>query len=630
MTPTGEIKAGETNTPDEVGAVQFPEGFPGASWLIARTKHLNSSFKEWFSKDLLNIEDNYKLYELKQVAGTLPNGTVIPVTSAIVDTMTSRIVSSLVPREKFIDAVSTDPESVLTGDYNKQTMVSDFINESITNTVEFKDKCDEAIKTLMLENVTLLETRWTIETKTDKQTQKSIDPITGEEVVIGEEVVTYEEGHPDFVPVSIRSCAWDPRCKTKIKESPWVRIRSMNSINELMQMQQEGIIENVDEVIKKTNKSMTPDSPSDPDAKQSQAVDGKQLPAVGWEDGVWEVDKWYATVAWKKEDGSYAQGEYEFWIVGGDTVVKFRDNLLVPQRKPIVTIKSSRKPGQLMSQGPVDVIKQMQKTLNNNVANLEQLIKNAAYSPTFYEPSSGLDGRRVSLQSNSLIPVLSVKGIERMPPATQAIKEIESYMNFIIDQMRQATAANDQAQGIQNSGADTATEAQILAQGSNTRFGYIVEMINSAMFGDLAEEYFLLWKQFGEKMIVKDGSNDGKGYEIKPEDLKGCYVFKSVPTQSQQAKLQHFAQLKGLVTDLMQLQMQAPQMLMDDSGKMKQLDLYDFLVNQMLPLVGVQARGLFKDATMPMPMMGPPPAMGMPATGEIPPAEPVPGPELVQ
>lgn len=605
----------QTQAPEQVGVIQYPKGFPGSDWLVRKTKHLNNSHKEWFSTLLLDIEDNYKLYEIKQVAGTMPNGTTIPITTSIVDTMTSRAVASLVPRETFVNAVALDPESNLAGDYNKQTMLGDFINESLGNTPDLSDKADEAVKMLFLENVTLLEAKWSIETKLDTSVMRAPDPLMqGPGPIVAQEVVEYECGHPDFEPVSIRMCAWDPRCKTEFNKSPWFRIRSMKSINELFQMQQEGIIENVDEVVKKSNKAMTPENPTDPDAKQSQSVEGRQLPSVGWDDGVWEVDRWWGKVAWKNPEGVWVEGNYEFWLVGGDTVVKFRDNVLVPQRIPVVTVKSSRRPGQLMSQGPVTVIKQMQKALNTNMANLEQLIKNAAYSPTFFTPSSAIDGRKVSLQSNSMIPVLDINGIKRFEPATSAISEIEQFIQFIINEMRQATAANDQAQGIEAGGSDTATEAQILAQGSNNRFAYIIEMINAAMFGGLAQEYYWLWKQFGEpgKMVVKDGSNDGKGYAVQPEDLQGDYIFKPVPTQSQQAKLQHFGQLKALVADLMQLQMTAPQMLQGPDGQLKQLDLYDFMVNQMFPLVGVQARGLFKDAPAPQPM-----AQGLP--GAVPP-----------
>ncbi len=615
------------NTADETGIISYPHGIT-ADWLIQKTKHLNDAHKTWFANSLLNIEDNYKLYELKQVAGTLPNGTNIPIVTEIVDTMVSRLVPPLVNRETFVNAIPIDPDLQAAGDYDTQETVTDFINESIGNTDDFADKIDETLKGLMLEDVAIVETKWSITVKTEQRAQRAPDPMNPiAPPIVSMVPVSYEIGRPDFEPVSIRMMAWDPRCKTSIADSPFIRKRTMVSINGLLQMQKDGVIQDVDEIAKKSNKAMTPENPTDPDAKQSQAVDSRQLPAVGWDDGVWELDEWWGTLAWKDEAGAFKTGEYQFWIVGGDTVVKFRDNPLIPQRKPFATIKASRIPGQLLAKGPVDVVKDMQKALNNNTANLEQLIKNASYSPTFYEPVSGLDGRRVSLQSNSLIPVLSVNGIKRFEPAVQAIDLIQKYIDFIIGQMREATAANDQSQGINTSGSGdtTATEAQILAQGSNTRFGYLTEMINASCFGEIAEQYFYLWKQFGEpgKMVVKDGSNDGKGYLIQPEDLQGCYVFKAVPTQSQQAKLQHFQQLNGFVQQLIQLQMQAPQMLVDNAGKPKQLDLYDFLVNQMLPLVNVQARGLFKDAPPPPQMMlgaGPPAPGPQPMPPSIEPA----------
>ena len=654
--------ADQTNTPSEIAPITYPDGLT-SDWLIGKTKHLNAAHKEWFSKELLNIEDNYKLYELKQVTGTLPNGTTIPRTTSIIDTMTARLVSSLVPREQFVDAVASDAKNLIEGDYDKQETVSDFINETISTTEEFADKCDELLKTLLIENLAVAECRWSIETKTDMKATRAPDPmipsalpapmpdpLTGitppapeppQQPIISIDPVNYEQPRPDFLPVSIRMLAWDPRCKTKISDSPWLRKRTMCSINELFEMQENGIIQDVNDIVKKSNKAMTPENPTDPDAKQSQAVNSTQLPAVGWDDGVWELDEWWASLPWKDKAGKWQRGEYQFWVVGGDTVVKFRPNPLLPQRKPFVTIKISRKPGQLMSQGPINVIKEMQKDLNNTMANLGQLNKNAAYSPTFYEPVSGLDGRRTSLQSNALIPVLSVNGIKRFDPAVAAISLLTKYIEFIIGQMNESTAANDQAQGIDSGPASqTATAAQILSSGSNTRFGYITEMANASLFGEcgIANEFFLFWKQFGEpgKMVVKDGSNDGKGYLIQPEDLEGGYIFKPVPTQSQQAKAQLYAQRKGVLQDALMMQMQNPALLKDSNGVQKQVQAYDFITQQMLPLINVQGRGLFVDAPPPAPMpMGPPPGQApppaMPGQGAPPapmPMAPMPAPAI--
>ncbi len=598
---------GTNDTPDEIGAIVYPDG-TNADWWVTKTKHLNEGHKKWFEKDILNIEDNFKIYELKQVAGTMPNGTTIPSTTSIVDTMTSRVVSSLVPRETFVSAVALDPELVMAGDVNKQELVTDFINESISTTTDFADKCDELFKTLFLENVVFAECKWELQEKEELKAVRGVDPMIamagGQQPIVDIQPNSYTLGRPGFSPLSVRMCAWDPRVKIRVSESPWFRKREMVSINGLMALEKDGVIENVDAIVKKSNKAMTPENPSDPDARQSQAVDGKQLPSIGWDDGVWELDIWWVDAAWKDSAGEYQTGKFELWIVGGDTVVKLRPNVLVPQRIPVVTIKSSRRPGQLLAQGPVDVVKQMQKAMNNNVANVEQLIKNAAYSPTFYTPSSGIDGRRVSLQSNSMIPVLDISGIKRFEPAVDAIKIIEGWIDFLIAQMREATAANDQSQGIQGEGVDTATEAQILAQGSNTRFGYIIESINAATFAQgIAPEFLMLWKQFGEpgQMVVKDGSNDGKGYEVQPEDLAGCYIFKPVLAQTQQAKQQKFGQLSAIAEKIGAIR---PGMLKDNNGVVKELDLYGFLTQTLLPLADVQPRSLFRDAAVQGPMIG--------------------------
>ena len=536
--------------------------------------------------------------------------------------MTSRVVSSLVPREQFVSAVNLDPDAILSGDTNKQELVTDFINESISTIPDFADKYDEAIKTLFLENVVFFETKWKIETKTGQNITRNVDPLADPsqpQPITGVEDYTYTCGRPDAEPLSMRMCAWDPRVKTKVSDSPWFRKREMVSINGLFALQRDGVIQDVETIVQKSNKSMTPENPTDPDARQSQAVDGKQLPAVGWDDGVWELDTWWVDAAWKDSQGKDQTGKFELWVVGGDTVVKFRPNILVPQRTPIVTVKSSRKPGQLLAQGPVDVVKQMQKGINNDRAQAEQLIKNAAYSPTFYTPSSGIDGRRVSLQSNSMIPVLDINGIQRFEPAVEAIEIIMKDIEFLLGQMRESTAANDQSQGIQDKGVDTATEAQILSQGSNTRFGYITEGINAALFANgIAPEFLALWKQFGEpgKMVVKDGSNDGKGYAIQPEDLQGNYIFKPVLAQTQQAKQQKFGQLSAIAEKIGAI---PPGMLVDNQGQVKMLDLYGFLTSALLPLADIQPRGLFKNAPPPPPpMLGAPP-IGAPPAVEAPP-----------
>lgn len=585
----------------QVGVIEYPDGID-ASWLVSKTQHLRSEFDKWFNKELSKIEEKYKAYEVKQINGTLPGGTSIPVITSNVDTSAARLVGALLGREKYVDAIPMDPQTMLSADASKNQIVEDYTNELMKTTPYWDDKCDELIKTLLLENVGVAEVVWTEEQDEDLVVQREVDPMTGQVVVTGQQTVSSKRCHPDLLPLTIRQMLWDPRCKTRFSESPYLAKRTMVSINELLRLEKDGVIENVQAIVEKANKQIQQDNKNDPDGKQSQAVEGVQLPTAGWDDGIWALDTWWATLAWKDSKGEYQTGEYQFWIVGNDTVVKFRDNPLTPKRKPFITVKLSKKPGMLLAQGPVDTIMGMYKDIITNMSKKNSLVTNAANSPTFYEPSSGLDGRRVSLQTNSMIPVLNVNAIKRVEPPVQAIGLIDKTIEFLIAQCREATAANEQAQGI-GADADTATESQILANGSNTRFQYMAEMIGASLFSDYANECFLLSKQFGTpgQMVYRQGGMDGQAVEVTPEDLQGKYVFKSIAPQSQQGKERRFMMLQKLVTDLMTA---PPGAFKDSQGQVMQPQAYDFLVKQMLPLIDVSSNGLFAPVQMQPGMMG--------------------------
>jgi hypothetical protein len=585
----------------EAGAIAYPEGI-SAEWLVRKTKHIKDEFDKWFAKELSNIQEKYKMYEVKDVNGVLPGGTSIPIVTSVVDTANARLTMSLVPREKFVDAVAKDPDTMQgEGIQERREKVEHYVNETIKTTPYFEEKMDELFKTLLIEDVVPAQVYWSEEEYTATQVIRDVDPNTGMPVIVGEEETTSKFGRPDILPLSIRGLIWEPRCKTRFSDSPYVGKITMVSTNELLRMEQEGIIQDVQKILDRAPKQVTQDTKNDPDAQQSQAVEGQNLPSVGWDDGVYQLIEWWATLAWKTPDGKYQVGEYEFWIVGGDVVVKFRENHLKPKRKPFVTVKAAKKPGMILSQGPVDSIKGLYKDIITNMARKNSLIANAANSPTFYEPSSGLDGRRVSLQTNSMIPVLNVNGIKRVEPPVNAIQLIDNTITFLIGQSREATASNEQAQGI-GGDADTATESQILAQGANSRFQYMADMIAASLFGDYAQEIFLFSKQFGVpgQMVVRQGGVDGEVQEILPEDLAGNYCFKAVPAQTQVGKERRFAMLTGF---LEKLATAPPGTFKDSNGQVMEPQVFEFLSKTMMPLMDISAANLFKPAQMQPGMM---------------------------
>lgn len=588
--------------------IEYPEDFPGdmGAWLVDKTRHLNKGFEEWFQKPLKSIEDNYRLFENKPIDGMMGGACMLPVVNSIIETNQSRFAGSLISREKFVDAIPKVPELMPTSPEQvealgeKHQIVEDLTNEDIITTPELPDKIDELLKTLLLENLVVGQVYWDSEEYTDLMPIRDIDPMSGTPVIIGEEEKVGKKSRPNLMVHSIRSLAWDPREKFRIANSSWLRKRMMVSANELLRLEREGVIENAQYAIDKATKNETPNSTGaerDPDAKQSQTVEGTQLPAIGWDDGVYQLDEWWATLGYKNKEGQFVTGEYNFWIVGGECVVKFRPNPLKPQRKPFISCKLNRKPGMLLAQGPIDVIKGIVIQIANNMARIEKLVNRAANTPTYYEPSSGLDGRRAIYQENSLIPVISTKGILEGKVPVEALGMIEKFLTFLINQAREATAANEQAQGIGQGEDGTATEAQLLAQSGNMRFQYNADGVCNNFFAPLGREYYLFRKQFGQagEMVIRDGGIDGMAVEVQPEDLQGDYDFRAIPSQSAGAKLKRFELLKGLLTELMTAQAQNPEIFTDKQGRVMQITGYEFLTEQMLPLVDVRAsRGLFK------------------------------------
>lgn len=603
-------------------AIVYPEGID-ETWLTEKSKHLNKAHAEWFDPQYRKaIEENFRLYEGKRISGTLPGSTTIPIATSIVDTNTARLAGSVLGREKFVEAVPMDPQQVLApqmegedgSPMDRNQTVEDFINEAFTLTPELPDKLDEVIKGALLETVGVAQAKWSVDSVWMGAVQREI--VNGQPVAVGVSETEEERGFADFVPRALTSLAWDPRVKTKLRESAWIRFRDMVSANTLLKMEQDGIIEGAQYAIdhcSRANNNIQAAGSQDPDAQRSLNVESVNLPSVNYDDAIFELDEFWATLTWKDKEGNWQTGEFQYWVIGGECIVKFRPNPLKPQRKPFVSWKVSRKPGMFLSQGPVDVIKDICKDLATTMARKNKLLTRAANNPTYYEPASGLNARNAILQEASLVPVLSIAGIKQAEVPVQAIGVIDNHARFLIAQADRATANTEQAQG-SGSEVDTATEAEILNTGSNIRFQYSSDGFLNAFVAPLCQEYFWMYRQFGQEgqMVIREAGMDGVARAVRLEDLMANYVFRAIPAQASGQKMQKFQMLSALMEKLLQAQTAYPGALTNDQGQPLQVNLYDMLTTQMLPLLDLKSnKGVFKLAPPPMPMM----PQGMPPMG---------------
>jgi hypothetical protein len=346
------------------------------------------------------------------------------------------------------------------------------------------------------------------------------------------------------------------------------------------------------------------------------------LPTITFDDATFQLDQWWATLTWRQGE-ELKTDEFIFWVLEDEEVVKFEVTPLKPKRKPFGTAKLNRKSGMLMSISPMDVVKPLLINLANNMARKDKLVIAAANTPTFFEPSTGLDIKRMALQENGYIPVLNAKGISRQEPPVNAIAILDRHNGFLIGQAREATAATEQAQGIGAGGADTATESRILDSSSGMRFQYNSEMVLNGIFGTMARNFYLLYKQFpGEmNMVVRESGVDGKAVKVEPEDLAGDYEFRAIPPQSLNNRMNKFRLLEEMLMKLMQAQGMSPALFTTKDGQQKQLMPFEFLTEQMLPLIEIPGNNLFQNMKVPPQMLMNP--MQNPNAMKVAPAGPV-------
>ncbi len=239
---------------------------------------------------------------------------------------------------------------------------------------------------------------------------------------------------------------------------------------------------------------------------------------------------------------------------------------------------------------------------------LKKLMWQAANAITFYEPVSMLDGKRTLLEGHTLVPTLSSKNINRFPPPTEAIQALRLHLHFLIQQVREATAANDQAQGISDGGGgdDTATGMKILAASSGKRLQYMINMNNSTFGAQVIEGYLELFRQCGIEgdMVTREAGVDGEPIAITYDMLKMRFKIRPASAIPQSQKLARFNQLQNLLMGLLKL---TPGSLINDKGEPMQVNTYDYMVHDMLPLIDVRAgQRLFRTMDKPpmMPMVG--------------------------
>lgn len=614
--------------PPAMGPIQLPEGLTETD-LLEKCAKQEKDFADFFKDTLKDIEDNAKLYAGKQAGGiSTPNGPVLPLVSSIVDTQQARMMGTVAAQEKLFDLLPDGRSALMVQDAGDiASQVEDFLSEKIYDTPDFFNRMDKGFRYLLIENVLIARVRGEVEEDYEMQTQMNNVGYTGIDFQ------AREKTFPVFDVDSVRSYAWDPRCSLNIQGSKWVRHRTNVSVSEIDEWAKKGIVD--PEAANKAKKlgqefqsmkNTIGQDTKDPSAQYAKAVEGVNLPSGDWKNSLVTVDEWIGYLCWGEGD-DVQSGEFVWWLVPDKQVLlKFEPNPSKRMKRPFAMAIIGQKAEGMLGQGPVDIVKPLVAKIANTIQAISKLMWQAANNPIFYEPSSMLDGRRTILQDSNLVPVMNSKAINRMDPPTASIRLLQDYLNFLINQAREATASNEQAQGI-SGGADTATEAQILAQSAGMRTQYMLNLVNAEFFAQLGKLYLEWFRENGipGEMVTREAGVDGNPLEITPDMLAMEFVIRPLSSIPQSNKLARFKELSTVVEKLAQI---PPNLLVDGKGQPMKLNLYDFLNQDMLPLIDVRGgQRLFTRMPSPQALMQGPPGvdMALQQAQELPSPETLPG-----
>lgn len=546
--------------------ISWPDGLT-AEKILAFARSRRTAFDAWFKPQADHIQELWKMFE-NQNTGVVKSNKVVslPIPNGIVETINSRLAPAILNRSKFVDAI----QNFVTPDDDKRINVDSFVNQKVMQESRKPNKGKDALKGNIIEGVMFWRHLWKIEENTVSVPQYTPDPSFMPDpmnpdakppmIYTGEQPQTQTKQFWSWEYKAPTSLIWEPTCTTRVQESPYVGEHSKMSLNDLLKWQAEGRITGVEQIKNIIPAGLNGPAREDWEKKRKEALGERNLDFKYADDKEFYVEEWFACITWEtggaapqpetemlSTEDAEAQpvpvqpkpstpkqtnyGEFHFFIVEDQVVVKFEENGLPHKMKPYGSCPFSTKPRSVMGLAACDPIKVISEQANTFAGKQNDLVNKIADPLTFYDDTSGISGRNQFMRTNGLQPVLNVNGIKQMPTDATPVKINQEYINFCIQLCRDITGANDQVAGIE--GADTATEYQGLVAAAGTRFAEVADTINEFFIADLAMGCFLFYQQFGVdgQMIVHDTAQTGTSISLTRADLQGDFEF--VPTVSQ-------------------------------------------------------------------------------------------------
>jgi len=600
-----------TQESTDIAAVTLPKGLEKTQ-VIAICEARNKTFQEWWKTKFKAIKDSRKAWKVENnVTPKSSNIFSVPITYGNIETMFARTSDAVFGSDKTVDAIRNDG---VEEDTDTKIRVENFQNQEVHIQSQTDGKGKHLVKSALIDGFAIWRSLWKQESK--KYSKAFYDDIPNadpsipptkvfagrEDTEESHEYWTWEKRIPE-------NCAWEPSTKYSVHNSPWFKDGDMMSLSQLLRMEDEGRIENIEEIKNLVPSSLPNGSKAEGREMIEQYRNGERAHPYS-DERVYQVDEWWGSLDWENEDGKTEYGDFHWFIVEGTTIVLFEENPLKPVRIPYHSGPSVIDADQVIGVPAAGATKGLQKLLDQMAGKQADLVGQASNVRTYYGQKSGLSGKHSLSKNLSMVPVTDVTQIKESQPSVAAIGVTQNFMNWLTDMARSTTAANEQSQGIE--GADTATEFQGLLAASGTRFKEMADTFGVFHNSQMAQECFWSYKQnmIEGQVFVREGSKSGESRAMLHTDFEGDYTFLPATAQSEQNKERSFDADVKFVTMMVEM--------MSGGAMERQFDIEKYFTEVMLPKRGIKNGGAyFKEAAMmpqgaPQGMIGPGAPQGAP------------------
>lgn len=601
--PQGISKAAE----EEEFPIDLPDGLT-EQMVVEFAKQHNKAHESAYKEKFKRIVKQSEMYE-NRTTNRVKSDKIIsyPTVFGIVETIYAKLVPAIFGKPKYVEMAPDFP----TQDNEQVLLVDDFVNQKLQWACRVMQKAKQLVKALVVEGTAVVESVWKIETEEDSDLQYEKHPETGEPIFVGEQSVSKEYQCWDFNVGSILSYAWDPNVVSgMLQDSSWARKRTFISQNELYRWEEQGKIQDVDQIekiIPASVKSRGEGAIEDWEKKRLEALGQKKANFTYSDEKEYLFEEWYAFITWKAqgEDGepTHKFDRFHFYMVENTKLVMFERNKLKKQRIPWANAPFNISIRDVTGKGVGEPIEYLYDQINTFAGKQADNINRIANPPTYYDRHSGLNGRATFMKQQGMIPVDDATHITTPKVETASVEVTQKYINFLLQLSRDTSGATEQAQGTE--GADTATEFQGLVANAMSRFSDAVGNVESFIIKFLAEECLLFHQQFGQdnQMFVRKGSvEEGECVLLTRQMIQGRYEAVPTSSQNQSNKMGMIKLMNDFITQIGQLLSTNPNLFGD-----KTFDIGKFVTEKIFPLFDVANGKEFFVQKPPMPPPTPPP-----------------------